>query len=78
MSGDKSWHGHDLVADREVKIAGKEYRHRRCETCRRDFAILPRGSEWIAVHVGLLEFKPLDEETSRRWLSEECPGAPPE
>jgi hypothetical protein len=78
MSGNNSWNGHDLVADREVKIAGEMYKHRRCERCRRDFIILPGGSEWTAVHVGLLEFTPLDAETNRRWLSEECPGASPE
>jgi len=29
---------------------------------------------WRAVHVGLLDFDFLDQETGRRWLSEECPG----
>jgi hypothetical protein len=76
MSANNSWLGHDLVSDREVKVAGELYKHRRCERCRRDFVVPPGGSDWVAAHVGLLEFILLDDETNHQWLSEECPGAP--
>jgi hypothetical protein len=66
MSGNKSWLGHDLVSDREVKDAGKLYKHRRCERGGRDFVVPPGGSGWVAAHVGLLEFTLLDDETNRR------------
>jgi hypothetical protein len=74
MSVDNLWLGHDLIPDRDVKLASQVFRHRRCQRCRRDF-IMPAGSaEWVAVHVGMFEFISLDCETNRKWPSEPCPG----
>ena len=59
---------------RKVQIEGKTVFHRQCIACRRDFVFDSDVRCWRAVHVGLLGFDFLDEEISRRWLSEECPG----
>jgi len=59
---------------RKIEIEGKRVFHRQCMACGRDFIMEPNTEGWRAVHVGLLEFDSLAEETSRRWLSEECPG----
>jgi hypothetical protein len=40
----------------------------------RDFARLLNEGEWRAVHLGVLKFNLLNEETNRRWVSEDCPG----
>jgi hypothetical protein len=29
--------------------------------------------EWLAIHVGVLKFDFFDEETTGRWVSEDCP-----
>jgi hypothetical protein len=59
---------------RKVEIGGKTIFHRQCIACGRDFVIDGYSGGWRAVHVGLLDFDFLDEQTSRRWVSEECPG----
>jgi hypothetical protein len=59
----------------QVRLNGVTYTHWQCLTCRRDF-VRPSmdGGEWRAVHVGGLGFDYLDEDTTRRWVSEECSG----
>ena len=59
---------------RKVKLGNTLVFHRQCISCRRDFVMNTDGGPWRAVHVGLLGFHCLDEETSRRWASEACPG----
>ena len=61
---------------REVELQGETFLHFYCELCKRDFAKPIDAEEWQAVHVGLLQFIPLDELTARRWTSERCPGRP--
>jgi len=61
---------------RRVQIGGRTIFHRQCLVCRRDFARASDDAEWRAVHVGILEFDLMDEDTTRRWLSEDCPGRP--
>jgi hypothetical protein len=63
-------------SEQEVKIEGRTFFHRHCQICMRDFARSSCNEEWRAVHVGLLKFDLLDEETSRRWVSEDCPRRP--
>jgi hypothetical protein len=75
MSADYLWLSHDLIPDRDVKLARQVFRHRRCQRCKRDFMMPPGSAEWVAVFVGVFEFLALDGETNRKWLSEPCPGA---
>ena len=75
MANDYLPHGHDWVS-RKVKVDGKTFFHRQCKTCRRDLVRLAETGYWRAVHVGLLGFDSLGEDTNRRWLSEECPRRP--
>jgi hypothetical protein len=78
MPGRNLWRGHELVLDRKAMVAGEAYKQQRCERSPARFRDNTGTSEWTGVHVGLLGFILLDDETNRRWLSEECPGAPPE
>ena len=64
------WPTHDLLHDRDVTIVGETFLHRWCERCRRDFVIPPGGTSWIAVHVGMFDFKFLDQQINNRWLLE--------
>ncbi len=59
---------------REVEVEGEMLSHQQCAACRRDFVWDGDAGRWRAVHIALLRFDFLDEETSRRWGSEECPG----
>jgi hypothetical protein len=61
---------------REVQIKGKAYAHRQCRKCGRDFVMLPGSARWTAVHVGVFEFVPLEDDTNSRWMSQLCPGRP--
>jgi hypothetical protein len=64
---------HDYTA-RLVKLEKQTYLHQHCISCGRDFAKRIDAAEWSAVHVGIFRFDALDEDTSKRWLSEKCPG----
>ena len=61
-------------SEQQVSIFGRTFFHRQCQICGRDFARSLNEGEWRAVHVGVLEFHLLDKETTRRWVSEDCPG----
>jgi hypothetical protein len=63
-----------LWAEQQITIAECTFFHRQCRLCGRDFVKSLDDGEWRAVHVGVLKFDFLDEETTRRWVSEECPG----
>src|SRR5262245_19485861 len=65
-----------LWSEQQVSIKGRTFFHRRCQICGRDFARALDEGEWRAVHVGLLVFDFLDEVTTQRWVSEDCPGRP--
>jgi hypothetical protein len=59
---------------RKLELGDGTIFHRQCSACGRDFIMNAESGGWRAVHVGLFGFDLLDEQTSRRWLSEECPG----
>jgi hypothetical protein len=59
---------------REVQIDHRTILHWHCKICGRDFTRPRTDSEWKAVHVGGLNFDLLDEETTQRWVSQDCPG----
>ena len=63
-----------LWAEQQVSIDGRTYLHRQCRVCGRDFVRYLNDGEWLTVHLGFLKFDFLDEETTRRWVSEECPA----
>ena len=59
---------------RELRLGEQTYLHRHCLRCQRDL-VLQRGSrEWNAVHVGAFRFDYLDEATSIKWRTDDCPG----
>ena len=61
---------------RQVSIDGRIFFHRHCEACLRDFVMTQQDGIWRAVHLGALQFDFLDDETNRRWTTEECSGHP--
>jgi hypothetical protein len=65
-----------MWSEQRVSIKGRPFLHRRCQICERDFAKLLVEEEWRAVHVGVLSLDFLDDETTQRWVSEDCPGRP--
>jgi hypothetical protein len=75
MSRDLVSNNH-LWSEQKVSIKGRPFLHRRCQVCERDFARAVVEREWRAVHVGVLSLDFLDDETTQRWVSEDCPGRP--
>jgi hypothetical protein len=69
----KSYIGH-AWRSRKLSLQGETYVHRQCLRCRRDLVQPPGSLQWKAVHVGGFRFDFLNEETSERWLAENCPG----
>jgi hypothetical protein len=65
-----------LWSEQQVIIDHRTFFHRQCQICDRDFVRALDEGEWRAVHVGGLRFDFLNEETTRRWVSEDCPGHP--
>ena len=65
-----------LWSEQQVTIDHRTFFHRQCQICDRDFVRAVDEGEWRAVHVGGLRFAFLNEETTRRWVSEDCPGRP--
>ena len=53
---------------------GRTILHHRCNRCGRDFGFELDGSGWHAVYIGVFSVQVLDENVSRRWVTEECPG----
>jgi hypothetical protein len=73
MTKDAVAHGH-MWRVRELRMGEETYLHRHCLYCQRDLVLHRRSTEWKAAHLGAFRFDYLDEETSFRWLIEDCPG----
>jgi hypothetical protein len=58
----------------QVRIDGQTFFHRQGLLCWRDFARSSADAEWRAVHVGVLKYDFFDEEPTRLWVSQDCPG----
>ena len=58
----------------QIRIGDRIFFHRQCQVCGRDLAMLVDEGEWRAVHIGAIDFDFLDDETTKRWNWEECPG----
>ena len=63
-----------LWSEQQVTIDHRTFFHRQCQICGRDFVRSLNEGEWRAVHVGVLKFDFLNEETTRCWVSDDCPG----
>jgi uncharacterized cysteine cluster protein YcgN (CxxCxxCC family) len=63
-----------LWSEEQVTIDRRTFFHRQCQVCGRDFARSLDDGEWRAVYVGGLRCDFLNDETTRRWVSEDCPG----
>jgi hypothetical protein len=54
-----------LWAEQQISMDRRTFLHRQCQICRRDFVRSLDEGEWRTVHVGVLKFDFLNEETSR-------------
>lgn len=54
--------------------SGESVFQRRCTRCGRDFIVEHPSGTRYAVFVSIMSFQRLDDEVTRRWLSEPCPG----
>ena len=63
-----------LWSEQEVRIEWVTCFRRRCQLCERDFVRSLENGEWRAVHVGIIKFDFLEEPTTHRWVSQDCPG----
>jgi hypothetical protein len=71
------WGGHQWLQRRPRHLeleSGQSVFQRRCTRCGRDFVIEVSSGDRSAVVVSILSFQRLDDEVTRRWLSEPCPG----
>jgi hypothetical protein len=73
MSKEGAAHGH-LWNMRELRLGEETFFHQQCLRCRRDLVLRWNSSEWQAVHVCGFKFDYLDEQTSLRWRTDDCPG----
>jgi hypothetical protein len=73
----EDWGNHQWVNPREVKVApGYSVTQRHCKRCGRDFITFVSSGERHAVFIGAISFYQLDDEVTKRWLNEPCPGVP--
>jgi hypothetical protein len=72
-SGDHQWHER---REPHLKIdSGDAVLHHHCGRCGRDIVTVLSSGTRHAAYVSMLRFYRLDDEVTRRWLSERCPGA---
>jgi len=65
-----------LWAEQQVSVRGRTFFQRQCQVCDRNFVRPLDDEEWRPVHTDVLSFDFLDDETTQRWVSEDCPGRP--
>jgi hypothetical protein len=54
--------------------SGEAVVHQRCRRCGRDMVTVLSSDTRYAVYVGAFVFYRLDDEVTKRWLNERCPG----
>jgi hypothetical protein len=59
---------------RNLRLDEVLYSHRYCRRCGRSFVKTAADTRWRAVHVGIFQFLPLEDEINDRWVNEKCPG----
>jgi hypothetical protein len=75
-----AWNSHEWSAQdgRQVEIeAGKPLIQRHCTRCKRNFVENIASGERHAVYVSMFSFRKLPDSTTKQWLVDLCPGAPP-
>jgi hypothetical protein len=68
-----SWSSH-IWNCRRLKFQGVPLVHYACRDCGRNFVDDLLLNVRYAVHVGVMRFDRLADETTERWLSADCPG----
>ena len=76
---DETLNTHQWLSNpRRLKIEpGNPIVHCHCVRCGRDFITDPSSNISYAVVVSVITFDRLDDEVTKRWLSEPCPGRRP-
>ena len=73
---DKTWNTHQWLAKpRHLAIEpSNAVLHNYCVRCGRDFVTDPSSNSSYAVFVSAISFDQLEDEVTKRWLDEPCPG----
>jgi hypothetical protein len=75
-----AWNSHEWSAQEghQVEIeAGKPLIQRHCTRCKRNFVENIASGERHAVYVSVFSMRKLPDSTTKQWLVDLCPGAPP-
>ena len=75
-----AWNSHEWSAQegRQVEIeVGKPLIQRHCTRCKRDFVENIASGERHAIYVSMYSFRKLPDSTTKQWLVDLCPAAPP-
>ena len=73
---DETWYAHQwLSSPRRLAIEpGNAVLQHHCVRCGRDFVTDRSSNSTYAVFVSAISFDQLEDEVTKRWLSEPCPG----
>ena len=74
MAPTRAWESHAWIARRLELDPGARLVQHICANCGRNFVEEIRTGTVYAVHVGVIRFNRLAEETTTRWLAALCPG----
>jgi len=69
-----AWKSHAWIARQLEFVPGAPLIQHICANCGRNFVEEIRTGNQYAVHVGVIRFNRLSEETTARWLADSCPG----
>jgi hypothetical protein len=73
---DETWSSHEWLRKprRVTTRPGDTVLHHHCIRCGRDFLTYPSSNNSYAVFVSAISFDQLEDEVTKRWLGEACPG----
>jgi hypothetical protein len=73
---DETWNTHQWLSDpRRLAVEPRNaVLHHHCVRCGRDFVTDPSSNSSYAVFVSAITFDELEDEVTKRWLGEPCPG----
>ena len=69
-----AWKSHAWIARQLEFVPGAPLIQHSCANCARNLVEGIRTGDRYAVHVGVIRFNRLSEETTARWLAASCPG----
>ena len=74
MAPINAWTSHAWIARQLEFVPGAPLIQHICANCGRNFVEEIQTGDRYAVHVSVIRFNRLSEETTARWLADSCPG----